>query len=309
MDPRTYGIEFSSLSRNSEKLDALVVIHTFGYPADLDAIRVALGGRNVPIVEDCATSLLSEYKGRLTGTLTEASFFSFGMDKPASVGGGAVLAVNEPELARSVEHEYRKLGALPVATEIWQALRSWLRALAYWKLPYRIIMASPLGKSRDEVGGNPEADARFALSGNWRAARMRRVERALLEGRLQAFAARIPRLAKNSRTILSFAQGMPLALPVEPPWGKWNHFMLPVCFASPWQREAGRRFLRARGIDTHRLYMDCALSARYFGYDSGCPQAERIAATVCTVPNYAWLSDRMLEHIGRSLRQSVTAAQ
>jgi len=137
---------------------------------------------------------------------------------------------------------------------------------------------------------------------------MRRVESELLEGRLQAFAARMPRLGANSRMIRSFVQGTPLAVPDEPPWGKWNYFALPVCFASPRQRDAGRRFLRARGIDTHRLYMDCALSARCFGYDSGCPQAERIAATVCTVPNYAWLSNRMLEHIGRSLRQSVTAA-
>jgi dTDP-4-amino-4,6-dideoxygalactose transaminase len=119
----------------------------------------------------------------------------------------------------------------------------------------------------------------------------------------------MPRLAENSRLILSFLKDTPLALPAEPVWGKWNCFILPVCFPSPPQREAGRRFLRARGIDTHRLYMDCVLSARYFGYDSGCPQAERIAATVCTVPNYAWLSHRLLEHIGGSLRQSVTAAQ
>ena len=305
VDPQTYGIDFSSLARNKDKLDALVVVHTFGYPGDLDAIRACLGGSALPIVEDCATSLLSEYKGRLTGSLTQASFFSFGMDKPASVGGGGILAVNQPELARRVEREYGKLGAGSVGAEIWHALKSWLRALAYWKLPYRIIMASPLGKKREEVGVDLEAEARFALSGKWRAGRMRRVESVLLEGRLQAFAARMPRLAESSRIIRSFVKGMPLAVPDEPRWGKWNHFTFPVCFPSPRQREAGRRFLRARGVDTHRLYMDCVLSARTFGYDSGCPQAERIAATVCTVPNYAWLSHRMLEHIGRSLRESL----
>jgi dTDP-4-amino-4,6-dideoxygalactose transaminase len=309
VDPQGCGIEFSSLSRNREKLDVLVVVHTFGYPADLDGIRAALGGRDVPIVEDCASSLLSEYKGRLTGSLTEASFFSFRLDKPASVGGGGVLAVNQPELARRVEREYQKLGLEPVATEIWHALKSWLGALAYWKLPYRIIMASPLGKRREQVGRDHEAEARVALSGNWRAGRMRRMELALLEGRLRAFLGSMPRLAESSRIIRSFVRDTPLAVPDEPRWGKWNHFTLPVCFPSPRQREAGRRFLLARGIDTHRLYWDCVLSARTFGYDSGCPQAERVAATVCTVPNYTWLSHRLLEHIGRSLRQSVTAAQ
>jgi dTDP-4-amino-4,6-dideoxygalactose transaminase len=307
VDPQTYGIDLSSLSRNKEKLDALVVVHTFGYPADFDGIRASLAGRKVPIIEDCATSLLSEYKGRLTGSLTEASFFSFGMDKPASVGGGAVLVVNRQELARSVHREYQKLGAEPVLAEIRQAVRSWLRALIYWRVPYRVIMATPMGKRRDEVGGDPEADARLARSESWRAARMRRVERALLEGRIQAFVARVHRLAENSRAIRNIVKGTPLAVPTEPPWGKWNYFTLPVRFPTPSQREAGRKFLRARGIDTHPLYLDCVLSARFFGYDSGCPQAEHIAATVCTVPNYAWLSDHVVDRIGRSLRESVTA--
>jgi dTDP-4-amino-4,6-dideoxygalactose transaminase len=137
---------------------------------------------------------------------------------------------------------------------------------------------------------------------------MRRVEGALIEGRLQAFVARVQRLAQNSRRIRNFVKDTPLAAPADPQWGKWNYFILPVRFPSPAEREAGRRFLRAQGIDTHRLYFDCVLSARFFGYDSGCPQAERIAATVCTVPNYAWLSDCAIDHIGQSLRESVLKA-
>lgn len=309
VDPQTYGIDLSSLSRSKDNLDALVVVHTFGYPADLGALRACLAGRTLPIIEDCASSLLSEYMGRLTGSLTEASFFSFGMDKPASVGGGAVLNVNEPDLASRVGHEYRKLGAEPVVTEVWQALRSWLRALAYWKVPYPIIMASCVGKRRDGVGADLEAEASFALSGNWHAARMRRVDAALLEERLRAFLARMQRLAENTRRICNFVKNTPLAVPAEPWWGKWNHFILPVRFPGPHAREAGRRFLRARGIDTHKLYFDCALSAHFFGYRSGCPQAERIAATVCTVPNYAWLSRRAVDHIGRSLDESVAGSR
>ncbi len=51
------------------------MVHTFGRPADMDSIsRVA---NDIPVIEDCAHSLLSEYKGRITGTMGVASFFSF----------------------------------------------------------------------------------------------------------------------------------------------------------------------------------------------------------------------------------------
>jgi dTDP-4-amino-4,6-dideoxygalactose transaminase len=305
VDLETYGLDHESLRRNKDRLDALVVVHTFGYPADLDGIRACLEGRRIPIIEDCAHSVLSEYHDRLTGTLTEASFFSFGVHKPAATGGGGMIVVNQPALVERAEQEVGALRVGAASEELRHAVGTWLRSLAYCRLLYGILMASPLGRWRDVDRGDPEAKAAEALGASWSPAGVRRVNHTLVEGRLRGFEAKLSRLAENSRKLRKLAENAPLAVPPDPAWGKWNYFMLPVRYPTAQQRDAGRSYLRSRGLDTCALYQNCERNARLFGYLSGCPQAEEAARTICTVPNHSWLAQTDIDYIGRCLRESV----
>jgi len=66
VDPVSYGLDAQFLREKRQALDALVIVHVFGYPNDLRAVRDALSGRDIPIVEDCAHSLFgSGRRGRL----------------------------------------------------------------------------------------------------------------------------------------------------------------------------------------------------------------------------------------------------
>lgn len=307
LNPENYGIDLESLSRHKEELDALVIVHTFGYPADLAGIRDCLSSRRIPLIEDCASSLLSEYQGFPTGCLTEASFLSFGLHKPASVGGGGIVIVNDQELVASVDREYSKLAAEPTSAEIRHALKSWLRSVAYWKLPYTLMMLSPLGDRRDNAGGSPELDAYRARSASWEAAKIRRVNYALIRQRLEDFPRRAVQLKQNFQMVRSSIQDLPFAVPLDPIWGKWNYFNLPVRYQSRAHRDAARRYLKKHGIDTHKMWEDCATSARFFGYRSNCPNAERAADTVCVVPTYISLTSQEIGRIVEFLRQTVTA--
>jgi dTDP-4-amino-4,6-dideoxygalactose transaminase len=85
------------------KTKAIIVQHTFGMPADMDRILEIAARRNLYVIEDCAHALGARYKGRLVGTLGDASFFSFGRDKVISSVYGGMAASNNPEIAKKIE--------------------------------------------------------------------------------------------------------------------------------------------------------------------------------------------------------------
>jgi perosamine synthetase len=83
---------------------ALVVMHTFGHPSDLEnCIRLA-EDYNITLVEDAAESLGSIYKGRHTGTFGKVSALSFNGNKTITTGGGGAILTNDPSIASKARH-------------------------------------------------------------------------------------------------------------------------------------------------------------------------------------------------------------
>jgi len=83
---------------------ALVPMHTFGHPADLDGLLSVAHDFNIALVEDAAESLGSYYHGRHTGTLGRMGTLSFNGNKTITTGGGGAILTNDPELARHAKH-------------------------------------------------------------------------------------------------------------------------------------------------------------------------------------------------------------
>jgi perosamine synthetase len=304
IDLNSYALDEESLGRRNNELDALVVVHTFGYPANLTRIQECLENRDIPVIEDCAHSLFSEYMGACTGSWTQASFFSFGMHKPAPVGGGGMLVINNSTLAQAVLEGMGLLQAESKWQELGHALVCWARSFSYQRGVYGALLSSVLANSRDvEAAGCTPSELRGRHQ-RCSAAGIRVVDKHLIGKRVRAFGLSLPTLARNSARIREAIAETPLAVPAEPAYGTWNHFMLPVRYETAAQRDVGRQFLLRKRVDTSPLYRNCVRNARRYGYRGGCTQAERASQTVCTVPNHEWLSDDELEHIGVALRRS-----
>lgn len=87
LDPKALGRALSRLTK------AVVPVHLYGHPADMDALmRVARKAR-LKVVEDCAQAHLARYRGRFVGTLGHAGTFSFYPTKNLGALGdaGAIL--------------------------------------------------------------------------------------------------------------------------------------------------------------------------------------------------------------------------
>ncbi|MFC1537157.1 LegC family aminotransferase, partial [Pseudomonadota bacterium] len=83
---------------------ALVVVHTFGHPADMDGLLAVAHDFKLALVEDAAESLGSYYHGQHTGTFGLMGALSFNGNKTITTGGGGAILTNDVELAKHAKH-------------------------------------------------------------------------------------------------------------------------------------------------------------------------------------------------------------
>ena len=86
----------------TRKTKAVMPVHLYGYPADMDEIRETASSRGVRVVEDAAESLGATYKGKQTGTISDAGCFSLYATKVATSGEGGAVSTDDDDLAHSV---------------------------------------------------------------------------------------------------------------------------------------------------------------------------------------------------------------
>ncbi len=83
---------------------ALVPMHTFGHPVNLDELLAVAHDFNLVLVEDAAESLGSTYHGQHTGTFGLMGTLSFNGNKTITTGGGGAILTNDATLARHAKH-------------------------------------------------------------------------------------------------------------------------------------------------------------------------------------------------------------
>jgi perosamine synthetase len=84
--------------KTGRKIAACMPMHTFGFPVHLDELLIVCNRWKIPLVEDAAESLGSEYKGKPTGSFGEVGVFSFNGNKIVTSGGGGAITTNNIEL-------------------------------------------------------------------------------------------------------------------------------------------------------------------------------------------------------------------
>ena len=90
--------------QSGRRIRALVPVHTFGHPCDLDGLLAVAADFNLVVVEDAAESLGSWYNGEHAGTFGLLGILSFNGNKTITTGGGGAILTDDPELARRSKH-------------------------------------------------------------------------------------------------------------------------------------------------------------------------------------------------------------
>ena len=86
------------------RIKAVLPVHTFGHPADLDPLKEICLRYGLELIEDASESLGTYYKGRHTGNWGKLSALSFNGNKIITTGGGGAILTNDDELGRLAKH-------------------------------------------------------------------------------------------------------------------------------------------------------------------------------------------------------------
>src|SRR3990170_3997386 len=90
--------------KTGRRIKAVIPMHTFGHPVDLDPLVDICKYFHLELVEDAAESLGSFYKGKHTGNWGRLSVLSFNGNKIITTGGGGAILTNDIELGKLAKH-------------------------------------------------------------------------------------------------------------------------------------------------------------------------------------------------------------
>ncbi|WP_298234717.1 DegT/DnrJ/EryC1/StrS aminotransferase family protein [uncultured Azohydromonas sp.] len=104
IDPKTFTMDVNAIEAAiTEKTKAIIPVHLYGQPADMDPILEIARKHNLVVIEDACQAHGAEYKGRRAGSMGHMGCFSFYPGKNlGAYGEGGMVVTNNPEFTRSI---------------------------------------------------------------------------------------------------------------------------------------------------------------------------------------------------------------
>ena len=122
-----YRVDMGDFAAKLVGAEAVLISHMRGHTSDMDAIMALCEAREIPVIEDAAHSLGTQWHGRAIGTIGKIGCFSFQSYKLVNAGEGGILITDDPELAaRAVimsgayESNWKKHPGMQNSFMLWQ---------------------------------------------------------------------------------------------------------------------------------------------------------------------------------------------
>lgn len=303
MSPESFEKKITSRTR------AVVVQHTFGFPANMNRILEIARRHHLFVIEDCAHALGAEYEGKLLGTFGDAAFFSFGRDKVISSVFGGVVVTNNEELGVKVS-SFQK--SLPKANFLWTAKQVIHPALSVFIRSMHCKCAGRIGKVflKLALGSKmiTKAVAPQEKKGNmpkWILRKMPNVLAAFAYYQMQ----KLDRFTLHRKKTAEHFRNLLPDFPSQPFYGGATYLRYAIqtknaehimqaakkkdIFLGDWYRQG----VAPSGVDYRAIHYDPAL----------CPEAERAAREVVNLPTDIHIGKKEVERIVNFFKRRPTA--
>jgi len=299
-DVNTYQIDIEKIEEKiNNNSRAIIVTHLFGQPCDVDRI-LAIGRKyNLFVIEDAAHSLGSLYRGKHTGALADAGFFSFTGTKILNTSFGGMAVTNDVRLAGKIRNQLQCYD-YPVTAEV---LRQRIITYVYAFLTHRIsysLVEYPLTVLASLFNLDPLEIYKSLKRSEIAEKKMRFTNLQAFIGldqmkRLDSFVAKRKKIAdilfRNLRSSI-FLQKVPDKC--SP-----NYFMIPL--KTNCKFRTFRRLL-FRGIDSNLSYAsDCS----YLVENSPMPVAEYLSDTILNINLPFDLSEKEILYLSEVLNETL----
>jgi len=274
----------------------------------MDPILDLARRHGLKVIEDCAHALGATYRGRMVGTLGDASFFSFQAFKPLNTYGGGLAWMRDAGLAGRVG-ELAELEEWPDDKRVESILRSGRWQHTFIRPKVFTYSLFPIWYAASWVNAKPEQrlweDVRplDPLPAHYRG-RFTNVQAALGLAGLQRLPEYIDRTTRHAR-ILDGLLGDVAGVTIPRVPADRTHVYYQYCAYVPDSETLVKRCIR-RGVDVAPMHVDVCSRMELFNWQGpGAPGAE-YAATAVQVPVYESLTDQEIARVGRLVREQVS---
>ena len=257
----------------TERTKAIIAVHMFGYPADIEALSAIADERGIALIEDCAESDGGKLRdGSRAGTAGICGCFSFFSKTQLGVGEGGIMVTDSEEFAA----ELRKLRSHAMTSVTWDRHRGHAETYDVTRLGFNFRIDEPR--------------ATLAM------ARLARLDPALAELR---------RVAHSYRERLASVDGVEVPFPDE--WVELSgHFAFPVLVADRETRDAVRESMHAQRVQT-TFYPSLTQLSVYEPQrpEDERPVAEEIADRHFALPLSPSMDDQKIETVVTALQSAL----
>jgi dTDP-4-amino-4,6-dideoxygalactose transaminase len=277
----TYNIDCKSIRQKiTRKTKAILPVHIFGQPADMDGIMEIAGENKLIVIEDACQAIGAEYKGKKVGTIGDFGCFSFFPTKNlGAFGDGGLITTNSDKLAivcRALrEHCSGRNGA--AAREILEGGEG----------IQENVKVDPLY--------NPYKYFNYMIGYN---SRLDTLQAVILKVKLKHLDQWNEERTRNADYYIKSLSKSALIMPVVADGVKhiWHQF----CLRTTHKHDLGE-FLAAKGIASGVFYpvpLHLQKAFDYLGYKAGdLPTAERLTSETLCLPVYPGMTTEELEYI------------
>lgn len=273
-DPIILGMSLEDLDRKYDKdCVAVIPVHYTGHPVSMEKLVPWARERNLKIIEDCAHTTGSLYKGKALGTWGDIGCFSFEEKKCMTTGDGGMIVSNDPDLLKDVK-AMRWVG---IDKDNWKTAQSYVdlnKDAYHWFYELNVLgwkynmndLAASIGLA--QLKRLPEMNKRRSV-----------IISRYMEG------------IKDLKTI------KPL-LPYEP-----DKYVYQMFIIRAEKKEELIIYLKSKGIATGCHYTPLTMQPLFKPFASSCPVAESEYYKIITLPLHADLKNTEVDYVINQLIQ------
>jgi perosamine synthetase len=288
IDLDTYNMDLAGAAeRRTERTKAIVLQHTFGVPADLDAALQLADKYGLALIEDCVHALGATYGGRQIGSFGRAAFFSTEETKTISTTMGGIVVTDDPELAAAMRG-FQESCPWPSAA---LSARHLLKLILWHGLMEPRVHR--FSRSAYELIGERHPLPRPTVDEELRGLRPARYEERLSNGQAAVGLEQLSRLDANlrhrSRVSEAYRQNLAargIRRPIVPTGAEAAYVRFPVWVEN---REATERAVASHAAlgTWFTSVLEEALTPAHGDYEQGsCPLAEAAARHLVNLPTH-----------------------
>ena len=273
---RNFQLDLQDLQKKSADIDVLIVTHLFGITADIDLIKEIVP--KIPIIEDCAHSFQSTYKGKPTGSLADIGVFSIGHGKFPAIGNGGFVVVNNKKYLNSIHNTVGLLKGYSFFNNLVFIFKNIAFSLLHNSYVYGFFTKPVLKKSAGKISfQNP-------LNNNER--KIPKYAKFLFMHKFASYKGQVINQQESVSYYVDSLNNETLNN-MKSYYSKQtsNCFMLPILVDENPQDFINKYSMRGDEIGTH--FSESIEWARHFGYkNQECPETERIVKQIVVLPTY-----------------------